>query len=418
MGFVNPRAYTPEEFRAYVSTIRWTGWKPDCVVLHNTGAPSLVQWMHNGIGKDSGLQRCRNLNHYYQSEKGWSTGPHLFIAPDFIFQTCDLKAYGIHASCFNRHSLGVEMIGDYGSEPFGVGDSAKVKNNAAAALRILFDALHITPSATTLKFHRECIADHHLCPGDNVHKVDMLKAIMDYGRPVLPQHEDVAHDGMAHISDHAAPAPPTPSAAVPSVNTGIVPSSAGGSPPPQPVAEKKIVAPTSAHTGLVGGAHYYNWQIDTARQIYDYFNGKLAPSGHKLQPCHAAAFVEMMDAESSFKPDVWGDDDSAYGLWQPYPDRLGRACKALGLSIPIIGNGVTLTVEQQLDCVWFDITSKEEAPFKALEKLLMTTSPFEAGVTLCFRWERAKSPGQRKKRGDGAEMWFKYLTTPVQGLTT
>lgn len=169
----------------------------------------------------------------------------------------------------------------------------------------------------------------------------------------------------------------------------------------------------------VGGAKYYNWQLQNAKMIHDYFLGKLSPSGHKLQACHAAAFVEMADAESSFTLDIWGDSAVAYGWWQLHPDRLGRACKALGLPVPtpltgLHGNTTTsnpLSAQQQLDVAWADITSKEEHAFKALEKLLMTTDPFESGVTLCRRWERAGAFGAMQKRGNGAKMWFDHFAT-------
>ena len=162
-----PRGFTAAEFAAYVQGMKWDkGWRPQFVTLHNTAAPTLKQWAQLG-----GLQRVRNLNHYYQG-LGWHSGPHLFVAPDLIWLACDLEHDGVHASCFNQTSIGVEMVGDYATEAFDSGDGAKVRDNAAAAVTVLCRALHVSP--VTLKFHRECLRDRHQCPGKNVDKSDFI----------------------------------------------------------------------------------------------------------------------------------------------------------------------------------------------------------------------------------------------------
>ncbi len=171
----DPLALPIDEFRAYVAKKRWARWKPEFIVLHNTAEPSLAQWTHFGLGKSAAVQRARNLNHYYASCEGWHSGPHLFVAPDLIIVACDLESDGVHASCYNRLSIGVEMVGDYGSEPFNEGDGAKVRDNAVAALAILHDALRIDPE--TLHFHRQCLRDAHQCPGKNVSQGDMIARV-------------------------------------------------------------------------------------------------------------------------------------------------------------------------------------------------------------------------------------------------
>jgi hypothetical protein len=172
-----PLGFTPAEFKTYVAGLRWTQWRPQFLVLHNTAEPNLAQWAHSGLGKVEGARRIRNLNHYYQHEEGWHSGPHLFIAPDLIWAACDLTADGVHASCYNKISLGVEMVGDYSRESFDAGDGAKVRDNAVAALAILHGALGLKPGM--LHFHKECLRDHHACPGGNVRKPDMIARIKD-----------------------------------------------------------------------------------------------------------------------------------------------------------------------------------------------------------------------------------------------
>ncbi|MCW2315327.1 hypothetical protein M2322_000861 [Rhodoblastus acidophilus] len=172
---ITPRGFTAAEFAAYCSGLRWAkGWRPSFVTLHNTGAPNLAQWLHFGLGKAQGVQRVRNLNAYYQ-RLGWHSGPHLFVAPDFIWLACDLEADGVHASCFNRTSIGVEMVGDYASDAFDSGDGAKVRDNAVAAVAAIYGALRV--KTDSLRFHRECLKDHHACPGAHVDKADFIARV-------------------------------------------------------------------------------------------------------------------------------------------------------------------------------------------------------------------------------------------------
>jgi hypothetical protein len=176
MSFLtDPRGFTAAEFAAYVSTLKWTKWRPRFVTLHNTAAPNLKQWTNFGLGKEQGAKRIRNLNSYYRNELGWHSGPHIFVAPDFIWLACDLEQDGVHASCFNKTSIGVEMVGDYSNEAFDSGDGAKVRDNAVACVCALYCALKRDPA--TLRFHRECKKDHHDCPGARVDKTDFVAGV-------------------------------------------------------------------------------------------------------------------------------------------------------------------------------------------------------------------------------------------------
>ena len=183
----NPLGFTPAEFKTYVAGLRWTNWKPQFLVLHNTAEPNLAQWAHGNDGKDHEHQRIVNLNHYYRDSEGWHSGPHLFISPTLIWVACDLTANGVHASCYNSQSIGVEMVGDYSTEAFDSGDGAHVRDNAVAALAILSSALGINPG--TLHFHKECLRDHHNCPGRHVDKPDLIARIKAWqaAHPVGPK---------------------------------------------------------------------------------------------------------------------------------------------------------------------------------------------------------------------------------------
>ncbi|MBB4199029.1 hypothetical protein CCR94_16180 [Rhodoblastus sphagnicola] len=171
----DPRGFTATEFVAYARDLKWAhGWRPQFVTLHNSAEPNLAQWTHFGLGKDQGAKRVRNLNAYYKG-LGWHSGPHLFVAPDFIWLACDLEHDGVHASCYNKTSIGVEMVGDYSVESFDSGGGANVRDNAVAAVAAIYRALGTDP--VTLRFHKECARDHHDCPGKHVDKADFVARV-------------------------------------------------------------------------------------------------------------------------------------------------------------------------------------------------------------------------------------------------
>ncbi len=177
-----PLGFDAHDFANYVMTKSWKHWRPSFVTLHNSAEPNIAQWRHRGMGLREGEQRVKDINAGYKA-KGWHSGPHLFVAPDLIWVGCDLEADGVHASCFNHGSFGVEMVGDFSYEPFDSGDGALVRDNAVAALAVLHKALGMRPDGYVyghkgLHFHRECVADHHACPGKNVVKADMVARIL------------------------------------------------------------------------------------------------------------------------------------------------------------------------------------------------------------------------------------------------
>ena len=207
MGFIKPKGYSPDEFRQFVGMLKFSAWKPKFITLHNTAEPSLAQW-HNGFTsyiKSGKLQRagidpaktspaamqyyyeewrCSNLNDYYQHQLRWHAGPHLFISPSYIWNTCDLTRSGVHCSCFNSLSIGIEMVGDYGTEPFTTGDGVQVRALTIEALAILHNRLQISPlpykvGALGLHAHKACVRDHHDCPGKHVDMDDMRRCVMN-----------------------------------------------------------------------------------------------------------------------------------------------------------------------------------------------------------------------------------------------
>lgn len=192
------RLFTVDEFAAYLSTLTWSGgWKPDFIVMHNSAEPSLKQWLGAG---HSPRERMENLKCYYRDELHWHSGPHLFIGPDGIWQLCDLEADGVHASCFNKRSIGIEMVGDFNSESFTDGPGLEVQHLSVLAVAALHKALGIAApddyklGVKGIHFHRECKRDQHFdCPGRNVDKASFVAAVKAaIGEPVAPAVEPVA----------------------------------------------------------------------------------------------------------------------------------------------------------------------------------------------------------------------------------
>lgn len=164
------RGFTRDEIGQYVSGVLKTAWSPSFPVLHNTAAPRLDQW-HSVPGAD----RMRNLASYYQS-KGWSRGPHFFVADDLIWAFTPITTHGVHSPSWNGISVGVEMVGDYSVEPFNQGKGANVRDNAVALLTAL--CRRYRWQSGDLKLHKEDpLTTHKDCPGLAVSKADMIRRI-------------------------------------------------------------------------------------------------------------------------------------------------------------------------------------------------------------------------------------------------
>ena len=142
MAFLaHPTHYTPDEFQVYLSGLGFArGWRPASVTLHNTGVPSLKQWL--AMGATPQERWGANLNAYYQ-KLGWHAGPHLVVCPDYVWVLSDPEADGVSVSCWNRETFGVEMVGDFrqGGDDFGSGPGAKVRDGAVFVLAALCEKL-------------------------------------------------------------------------------------------------------------------------------------------------------------------------------------------------------------------------------------------------------------------------------------
>jgi hypothetical protein len=180
-----PTHYERDEFRAYIQTLTWGAWIPRMPYLHNTGVPSLRQWL--AMGATPRERWGGNLDRYYRG-MGWHAGPHLVACPDYIWVLCDPTMPGVAQSCSNSLAFAIEMVGDYevGGDDFASGEGAKVRDNAAFAVAVMADLFGWRDLADYafnergLHFHHDCAADHHACPGSKVTKPDMLARVASF----------------------------------------------------------------------------------------------------------------------------------------------------------------------------------------------------------------------------------------------
>jgi N-acetylmuramoyl-L-alanine amidase len=169
------RGFTSEDFAAYVAGLSFANWMPSFCVVHNTQDPTFAQW-HDVPGRS----RMRGLESYYRDDRGWSGGPHLFVADDLIWCFTPLVLPGVHSPSWNDVAWGVELVGDYEQEVF----SDEVKANACEALATLHRAAGWTEPK--IRFHKEDPATTHTgCPGKNVVKAEIeagVQTLLDLNR--------------------------------------------------------------------------------------------------------------------------------------------------------------------------------------------------------------------------------------------
>ena len=164
-------SFTPATFDQYCHLLHWLAWRPSFIVLHNTSIPTLAD-RPNGLSKGNIL----DLEHYYRHVQHWSAGPHLFIDDHQIWVFTPLTVSGVHSPSWNKLALGIEMLGEYATEPFNSGRGKLVHANAVAAVATLSAVLGLAPA--TLKLHKEDpVTTHKGCPGKHVVKAAFIQEV-------------------------------------------------------------------------------------------------------------------------------------------------------------------------------------------------------------------------------------------------
>ena len=167
MSFLPRTLYLDQnEMVNFILTIPKNGWlwSPKGITWHNTAAPSIAQW--NAYSEPQRQAWGDNYDHYVKFDLHWHSGPHFCATPDKSFVLCEPRANGVHASCFNSDHYGVETVGDFrpgGDDPH-VGRGLLSMLASANIIAALCKRMNWSPQKV-INFHRDCIRDHHPCPG-------------------------------------------------------------------------------------------------------------------------------------------------------------------------------------------------------------------------------------------------------------
>lgn len=178
MSFNNTgKVWTIEGFAQYLNSIKAPSWAK-AVCLHHTAAPSLNQRPDGFLAK-----HLENLKSYYSSQLGWKSGPHLFVDEDQIWGMTPLTETGVHASSFNRMSIGIEVLGDYDNEDPTKGRGLQCWQTTAAATKLLLDWLKLPINNKTVLFHRDDPKTTKTCPGGKINKNSIISLINGAAKP-------------------------------------------------------------------------------------------------------------------------------------------------------------------------------------------------------------------------------------------
>lgn len=123
------------------------------LTLHHTWRPVAAQW--RGQRTMDALGRAYRL-------KGWSGGPHLFVAPDGYWVGTPFSRPGIHAGRCNSDRWGIEIVGDFDDAPWPPELQTRVLDLSVGLLHC------IRADERMVAGHRECLANKS-CPGSAIH---------------------------------------------------------------------------------------------------------------------------------------------------------------------------------------------------------------------------------------------------------
>lgn len=182
MDIIN-RCLTLDEFEDYVRSYYFGSLPANKLVIHHTWRPTAEGW--------SGKRTIMGLKRYYEG-KGWSAGPHLFIAEDGIWLFSPMRKDGIHAASLNHRSIGIEVVGDYDHKKW----EGETKYNTLGVIKVLMQYLHFANK--DIFFHRD--ASTKSCPGWAITKEWLFESLNYFQRrPRLPGSSE-AMEAVEHIS--------------------------------------------------------------------------------------------------------------------------------------------------------------------------------------------------------------------------
>lgn len=157
------KVWTAESFEQYLKNTTRPTWC-NAICLHHTAAPSL-QMRPKGLL----MQHIHNMKDGYV-EKGWKSGPHLYIDEDQIYAMTPLTERGVHAVSFNARAIGIEVLGDYDNEDPFTSRGLQCWQLAARTTNELLRWLNLPMNENTILFHRDDPKTSKTCPGTRIEK--------------------------------------------------------------------------------------------------------------------------------------------------------------------------------------------------------------------------------------------------------
>lgn len=131
----------------------------DGVTIHHTAYPNLAM-----RPKGFTVQLIRNAAYGYKHNRGFSSGPHLFVDEDQAFGMCPLGRPGVHAASFNKSHVGVELLGDFDDH---------MEVNSARGRQVIANGARIVAAVcasqgwdeSSVNLHRNDPKTKKTCPG-------------------------------------------------------------------------------------------------------------------------------------------------------------------------------------------------------------------------------------------------------------
>ena len=167
------------------------------VTVHHTAFPNLDM-----RPKGFTVQHMRNAAWGYQHDRGWSSGPHLFVDEDQAFGMCPLGRPGVHARSFNQSHIGVELLGDYDSN-YEVNSvrGRQVISNGSRIIATICDSQNWDESSVNM--HRNDPKTRKTCPGAHFPWLDFKQRVASYledrGETTEPVDNRALRERIAHI---------------------------------------------------------------------------------------------------------------------------------------------------------------------------------------------------------------------------
>lgn len=164
MDVVSTKPLSKEEFSLYIKDKYFGTLPAEKLVIHHTWRPTVKDWQ--------GYSTFMGIKKYYEG-KGWSKGPHIFIAPDGIWLMTDMQKDGYHAGVKgNFRSIGIEVVGDYDYVKW----ENPIKDYALFVIDKLMNRLGLTNE--DIKFHRDYSTKS--CPGHAITKEWLMQELERY----------------------------------------------------------------------------------------------------------------------------------------------------------------------------------------------------------------------------------------------